>query len=94
MLTQLPTIKTRLGLDLFDTTDDVLLTSLLKHVSARFAATGTGAGAGAAAVGALEMLPRSYSVKPNVASVRQTITIVTFEGPWVAIERRKHQFGL
>jgi len=38
MLTQLSTLKARLGLDLFDTTDDVLLTSLLKHVSARFAA--------------------------------------------------------
>jgi len=38
MLTQLATIKARLGLDLFYTTDDVLLTSLLKHVSARFAA--------------------------------------------------------
>jgi len=38
MLTQLATIKARLGLDLFDTTDDPLLTSLLKHVSARFAA--------------------------------------------------------
>src|SRR5260221_4777535 len=38
MLTQLATIKTRLALDQFDTTDDILLTSLLKHVSARFAA--------------------------------------------------------
>jgi len=38
MLTQLATIKARLGLDLFDTADDNLLTSLLKHVSARFAA--------------------------------------------------------
>src|SRR6266403_6170756 len=38
MLTTLPTIKSRLGLDPFDTADDPLLTSLLKHVSARFAA--------------------------------------------------------
>src|SRR5258708_39963986 len=38
MLTQLATIKSRLGLDPFDTADDQLLTSLLKHVSARFAA--------------------------------------------------------
>jgi hypothetical protein len=38
MLTQLATIKTRLGLDLFDTSNDPLLTSLLAHVSARFAA--------------------------------------------------------
>ena len=38
MLTQLSTIKSRLGLDAFDTTDDPLLTSLLKHVSARFTA--------------------------------------------------------
>ena len=38
MLTQLSTLKTRLGLDLFDTTNDPLLTSLLAHVSARFAA--------------------------------------------------------
>src|SRR5207248_4804941 len=38
MLTQLSTIKSRLGLDPFDTADDLLLTSLLKHVSARFAA--------------------------------------------------------
>src|SRR5437763_453199 len=37
MLTQLATIKSRLGLDPFDTADDPLLTSLLKHVSARFA---------------------------------------------------------
>src|SRR5947209_6440675 len=38
MLTQLATLKSRLGLDLFDTTDDVVITSILKHVSARFAA--------------------------------------------------------
>jgi hypothetical protein len=38
MLTQLSTLKTRLGLELFDTTDDVTLTNLLRHVSARFAA--------------------------------------------------------
>jgi len=38
MLAQLSTIKTRLGIELFDTTDDVLLTNLIKHVSARFTA--------------------------------------------------------
>src|SRR5258708_2054936 len=38
MLTQLATLKSRLGLDHSDTTHDLLLTSLLKHVSARFAA--------------------------------------------------------
>jgi hypothetical protein len=38
MLTQLSTLKTRLGLEIFDTTDDVILTNILKHVSARFAA--------------------------------------------------------
>src|SRR4051794_25864862 len=38
MLTQLITLKTRLGLEIFDTTDDVMLTNLLRHVSARFAA--------------------------------------------------------
>ena len=38
MLTQLTTLKTRLGLELFDTTDDTMLTNLLRHVSARFAA--------------------------------------------------------
>src|SRR6266446_4524636 len=38
MLSQLPTIKSRLGLDPFDTADDLLLMSLLKHVSARFGA--------------------------------------------------------
>src|SRR6266404_3769099 len=38
MLTQLTTLKTRLGLEIFDTTDDVTLTNLLRHVSARFAA--------------------------------------------------------
>ena len=38
MLTQLSTLKARLGLETFDTTDDTLLTNILKHVSARFAA--------------------------------------------------------
>ena len=38
MLTQLVTLKARLGLELFDTTDDAMLTNLLQHVSARFAA--------------------------------------------------------
>ena len=38
MLATLASIKARLGLDLFDTADDNLLTSILKHVSARFAA--------------------------------------------------------
>src|SRR5437879_13196874 len=38
MLTTLVAFKSRLGLDTFDTTDDVLLTNLLKHVSARFSA--------------------------------------------------------
>ncbi len=38
MLTQLATVKARLGLDSFDTTDDALLTNILKFVSARFAA--------------------------------------------------------
>ncbi len=38
MLTQLSTLKTRLGLDQFDTTDDVLLTNNLNMVSARFSA--------------------------------------------------------
>ena len=38
MLTQLSTLKTRLGLDQFDTTDDVLLTNILNLVSARFSA--------------------------------------------------------
>jgi len=38
MLTQLATLKARLGLELFDTTEDVGLTNLLRHVSARFAA--------------------------------------------------------
>ena len=38
MLTQLTTLKARLGLELFDTTEDVMLTNLLRHVSARFAA--------------------------------------------------------
>jgi len=38
MVTQLTTLKARLGLELFDTTDDPVLTNLLRHVSARFAA--------------------------------------------------------
>jgi len=38
MLTQLATLKVRLGLELFDTTEDVGLMNLLRHVSARFAA--------------------------------------------------------
>src|SRR6266700_1866140 len=38
MLTQLATLKARLGIELFDTTDDAILTNLLRHVSARFAA--------------------------------------------------------
>jgi len=38
MLTQLATLKARLGLELFDTAEDVGLTNLLRHVSARFAA--------------------------------------------------------
>src|SRR6185369_9062693 len=38
MLTQLPTLKSRLGIELFETTDDTLLTNILKYVSARFAA--------------------------------------------------------
>src|SRR5438477_9733334 len=38
MLTTVLNIKSRLGLDTFDTTDDPLLTNLLKHVSARFSA--------------------------------------------------------
>jgi hypothetical protein len=38
MLTQLTTIKARLGLEPFDPTADPLLTSLLAHVSARFSA--------------------------------------------------------
>src|SRR5436190_12510184 len=37
MLTQLSTLKSRLNLELFDPTDDALLTNILKHVSARFA---------------------------------------------------------
>ena len=37
MLAQLSTIKSRLGLEQFDTTDDLILTNLLRHVSARFA---------------------------------------------------------
>jgi hypothetical protein len=38
MLTTLPNLKSRLELESFDTTPDAVLTSLLKHVSARFAA--------------------------------------------------------
>ena len=38
MLTQLTTVKSRLGLEQFDPTDDALLTNIIKHVSARFAA--------------------------------------------------------
>src|SRR5713226_8322875 len=38
MLAQLSTIKSRLGLEAFAPDDDALLTNLLKHVSARFAA--------------------------------------------------------
>jgi hypothetical protein len=38
MLTTLTAIKTRLGIEQFETTDDLLLTSILKHVSARFEA--------------------------------------------------------
>ena len=38
MLTQLSTLKARLGLETFDTTDDNVLTNLLKLVSSRFAA--------------------------------------------------------
>src|SRR6266581_2578859 len=38
MLAQLSTIKARLGLEAFAPDDDALLTNLLKHVSARFAA--------------------------------------------------------
>src|SRR6266481_10192218 len=38
MLTQLSSLKARLGLEIFDTTDDATLTNLLRHVSARFAA--------------------------------------------------------
>jgi len=38
MLTSIQTLKIRLGIELFETSDDPLLTMLLKHVSARFAA--------------------------------------------------------
>ena|SRR6266853_4362188 len=38
MLTQLSTLKTRLGLEAFDTTDDTFLINVIKLVSARFAA--------------------------------------------------------
>src|SRR5580765_3185072 len=37
MLTTLSNVKSRLGLELFDPTDDALLTNILKHVSGRFA---------------------------------------------------------
>src|ERR1051325_7470265 len=37
MLAQLSTVKSRLGLEQFDTTDDLTLNNLLRHVSARFA---------------------------------------------------------
>jgi len=37
MLAQLSTIKARLGLEQFDTTDDLILTNLLRHVSGHFA---------------------------------------------------------
>jgi hypothetical protein len=36
MLTTLTALKARLGIEQFETTDDLLLTSILKHVSARF----------------------------------------------------------
>ena len=36
MLAQLSTIKKRLSIDLFDTTDDVLITNILNLVCARF----------------------------------------------------------
>src|SRR5258708_2280871 len=38
MLTQLLTLKTRLALEAFDTTDDTFLLNVIKLVSARFAA--------------------------------------------------------
>src|SRR5437899_9484290 len=38
MLTSIQTLKIRLGIEIFETSDDLLLTMLLKHVSARFAA--------------------------------------------------------
>src|ERR1043166_374983 len=38
MLTQLSTLKSRLGIEPFETTDDTLLTNILKSVSARFSA--------------------------------------------------------
>src|ERR1051325_5084320 len=37
MLAQLSTLKSRLGFEQFDTTDDLILTNLLRHVSGRFA---------------------------------------------------------
>src|SRR4051812_12119286 len=37
MLTQVQTLKSRLGLEAFDPTEDTLLTNILRHVSARFA---------------------------------------------------------
>ena len=36
MITQLLTVKTRLGIDEFDVTHDALLTNAIKAVSARF----------------------------------------------------------
>src|ERR1041385_2047646 len=38
MLTSIDKLKLRLGIEQFETTDDLLLTSILKHVSARFEA--------------------------------------------------------
>lgn len=38
MLTPLATLKARLGLETFDSTDDAVILNLCKHVSARFAA--------------------------------------------------------
>src|SRR3954465_9679447 len=38
MLTTIASLKSRLGLESFDPTEDPILTNLLKHVSARFAA--------------------------------------------------------
>src|SRR3989442_844127 len=38
MLTTITALKARLGIEQFETTDDLLITSMLKHVSARFEA--------------------------------------------------------
>src|SRR5712675_1932805 len=38
MLTTIAALKARLGIEQFESTDDVLITSILKHVSARFEA--------------------------------------------------------